>query len=438
MSDISILEAIKKTITLVDVANLFGLRIREVGRGRYCSCCPMPSHDDKNASFYIDLNKGTFHCFGCQAKGDAINLFATLKKMTLKQALPEMVKVFKVILPKSDYQPTEAEKEANQYFKAMKVAQQYYSSLMVPENTGLAYLLSRGVSKEIINTFGLGFSPRSPEGLFGSLKGAGIDPQLASKIGLAVKSKTGNWYDPFFGRVIFPVYNPSGKITGFGGRDLEGKTVAKYKNTAAHVHFNKSQLLYGLAQATYALQETGSAILTEGYMDVLMMHQYGFKNTVGSMGTAVCADQLALLKGRVKKIIILMDGDGPGRKAALRAVKLALECGFEVEVVLLEQDHDPDSFLRTFGAEKMTQAINDAQKGLGFLLETLEREGIDEVASWVKQFLLTRADKIAALIWAKKIGQYLGVNAETLLLSIGFHHSIQPPNDSEVATAALQ
>lgn len=267
-------------------------------------------------------------------------------------------------IPVEERELTDEEKLLQNEADSMYAANEWAMALMENwlHNTdegrdiGLSYLYGRGVTQEAVLQFRLGYMPDSGRALLTEARKAGFDLEILEKIGLLGQNSNGEWYDKFRGRVIFPIQNTSGKVIGFGGRDLKGGK-AKYINSPASTIYNKSQELYGIYQAKNAISRTKRCFLVEGYMDVIGMWQAGMRNVVASSGTALTDGQIALIHRFCGAVTLIYDGDSAGINAALRGTDMLLSHQLEVGVLVLPDDDDPDSFARKHTSEEFQDYI---------------------------------------------------------------------------------
>ena len=234
--------------------------------------------------------------------------------------------------------------------------------------------------------FGLGWARRDWHSLDLALQRAGYDMRLAAEAGLVGRSDRGSVYDRFRGRLIFPIKNLSNQVIAFGGRIIADEDEAKYINSSDTPIYKKGEHLYGLAQARKGITVKGRALLTEGYMDVLTLHQFGYDNAVGVLGTALTPDQIKRLSGFTSQLTLLFDGDRAGRKAALRSCEMLLTRGLACTVVLMPEGEDIDSLLRTQGVEAFEALQAQAPDGLRFCLDVLRALAPRETVEWAKNF----------------------------------------------------
>jgi len=254
-----------------------------------------------------------------------------------------------------------------------------------------AYMERRGIDNALAERFGLGYALPGWQDLADALRRNGCDEALAVKAGLLSKSDKGGYgrtYDRFRGRLIFPIRNLSNQVIAFGGRIVGNEDEAKYINSADSIIYKKGDQLYALPQARRHIALQGAALLTEGYMDVLTLHQFGYEHAVGVLGTALTPEQVKRLSGFTSQIVLLFDGDAAGRKAAQRACELLLPRGLACRVVLLPQGQDIDDLLRKHGPEEFEKLLEAAPDGLRFCLDTVKRHMAPrDAVAWARDFL---------------------------------------------------
>lgn len=361
-----------------DIVEIIGESVQLQHRGRnYIGLCPF--HNEKTPSFNVLPDRGIFKCFGCGKGGNVLTFVMEHQKMNFVDAVVMLAARAGIEIPK-DETPDEQSKH-NRYDEAYNVlrtsANHFYKLLIAPEGKqAMEYLTGRGFGEEIIKKFGLGFSPDGWDGLVSELKMQSFQDQtLMEDAGLAMKSDNGKLYDRFRGRLMFPIQNPMGKVIGFGARRLKEDGMAKYINSPQSLVYNKSQVLYGIFQAKDAIRKQGSAILVEGYADLLSVYQAGFQNVVASSGTALTREQLKLIFRYCQDLKIVYDGDTAGINAAVRGLDLALEEGFEVSVVRLPSGEDPDSFIRKNSAKAFQEELKNGLSLVDFKGEILREQG---------------------------------------------------------------
>lgn len=389
-------------------------------------CCPF--HHEKTPSFSVNETGQYFHCFGCGVGGDVIKFVQKMEAIDYFDAIKKLAKEAGMELPKLDNLDEEIVKKKQRRDLLIQIctdsARFYYKKLN--EKVGYVaqkYLQDRGVDRTTIVKMGLGYSP-DYSSLIKYLRGLGYKDEDILATGVANKSeKDGSLYDSFAKRLIFPVFNASGKVCGFSARALEKTTFAKYKNTASTEIFNKSYILYGVHLLKKArLEENRNyALLVEGQMDVIACHQAGFTNAIASLGTAFNAKHIQTLKRFVDKVIVCFDGDNAGKKAATEALEPLMEENFEVKVVSLPNGNDPDEYIKKHGAEAFEQLLNNAQNVWEFEINALASKfNLKDklsLAKFVKEALniIVRINNFTERdIYLKQISNISGVNEETL------------------------
>jgi len=291
-------------------------------------------------------------------------------------------------------------------------AQEYYRRNLnqVTGDMARAYLRKRGTSPEISAAFGLGASPDDWHGLMNHLVARGFTPEQGVLAGLLSKNDKGNIYDRFRGRLIFPIQNLSGQVIAFGGRIItEGEP--KYLNSSDTPIYKKGEHLYGLHQARQAMTRSKRAILTEGYMDVLSLAQFGYADSCGVLGTALTQDQVKRLSGFCSRIDLIFDGNGAGSKAALRSAEMILHQGVACRLLLMPDGEDVDSLLHKQGREGLEACFEKAADGLDYCLETI-REGFAprEIVAWATGFLGQLSDNALRAYYLPRLADGLGLS----------------------------
>ncbi len=383
------IEEVRTRTDLVDVISRY-VSLRPSGKNFVALC---PFHPDKSPSMTVSAEKGFFHCFGCGESGDVFQFVQKIEKLEFGDALRRLAQEAGVTLT-SDRESTGESERLRELAK--RVAHYYQIFLQEPGGQkALQYLSSRGLTPEIIKKFQLGYAPTVGDHL---LKRFPSSQEDLSKLGLLQESDQGKW-SFFRGRVIFPLCSLQGEVVGFAGRIVD-QGEPKYLNTKGTSLFEKGRLLYGIHLAREAFEREGFALLVEGYMDVIMAHQYGFSNAVASMGTAFTSDQARLLKRFVSRVLIAYDRDSAGQTATLRGLHQLLSAGLDVEVVLLPVGEDPDSLLRKAGAEGFREMLKKSISFCDFYVQRLFEthnarsvSGQDEMLLETRQFI----DEISSL-----------------------------------------
>ena len=378
---------IKARLNIVDVVKRY-VELRRAG-GRWVAPCPF--HQETKPSFSVNEEEGFFYCFGCQASGDLFDFYSRINGLEFKDALEQLAEEANVPLENTRPDPRDAaardfRKTALRMYEA---ARNHYCRNLLAESGRQCreYLERRGITQGIIDGFELGWSLPGWTGLADVLRRSGYTAKQGVESGLLAANDRGSGYDRFRGRLIFPIKNLSGQVIAFGGRIIGDEDAAKYINSTDSPLYKKGENLYGLFQARRAISAKKSVILTEGYMDVLTLHQFGYENVCGVLGTALTPEQIRRLAGFCSHFELIFDGDGPGRKAALRACEMVLSKGLACKVVMLPDGEDIDSLLQQGGREQFEELKLYAPDGLDFCIRALSSQAPREALDWVKKFL---------------------------------------------------
>lgn len=381
---------IKARLNIVDIVRRY-VNLQRHGN-RWVAPCPF--HQETKPSFSVNEEEGFFHCFGCQASGDIFDFYARVNGLEFRETLEQLAEEAGVKLEsfkgKTEGDTSGTTETRRTFLKMYELASGYYArNLVTPDGKDCRdYLAARRLAPEIVGSFGLGWSSKGWQGLADTLRRAGYAPDASVKAGLLSASDRGSPYDRFRGRLMFPIRNLSGHAIAFGGRIIQpDEDAAKYINSADSLIYKKGDHLYGLFQARRTISAKKFAMLTEGYMDVLTLHQYGYTNACGVLGTALTPEQVKRLSGFCSSLELLFDGDGPGRKAALRGVEMAVARGMRCKVVLMPEGEDIDSLLHGSGPEAFEALRDSAPEGLDFCIRMLHAESPREAVTWVKNFL---------------------------------------------------
>ncbi len=334
--------------------------LKQKGR-RFWGCCPF--HNEKTPSFSVDSEAQMYYCFGCHKGGTVINFVMEMERMEFMDAVRLLADRAHMEIPEQSQtgsgriSPDERERiyEANTL-----AARFFHSTLWTGEGAeALNYLYKRGLNDSDIRRFGLGAAPKGWDALQRHMAEQGFDDALLEKAGLVVR-KDGRAYDMFRGRAIFPIINAQGRVVGFGGRAM-GDAQPKYLNTSETPVFNKRQGLYAL---NFAKKERnlGRLVLVEGYMDTVSLRKYGVAGVVATLGTALTEEQARLIKRYAPEVWISYDGDGAGRKAALRALDIFDSQDMKARVIDYPGGMDPDDFVKANGLAGSTRCPNTARR----------------------------------------------------------------------------
>ena len=355
-----------------DIVDVIGQYVSLKKKGaNYVGLCPF--HNEKSGSFNVSPQRQMYHCFGCGVGGDVFKFIQEYENLTFPEALKELADRAGIALPEEgDPAKAKAERDKKQVLLEInkEAARYFYSNLKGNSGAkGLAYFRERKLSDDTIRHFGLGYSNISPDDLVKHLRSKGYKDAQIIEAGLASFDEKRGCHDKFWNRVMFPIMDASGKVIGFGGRVM-GQGEPKYMNSPETPVFDKSRNLFGLNYAKSA--RAGYMILCEGYMDVIAMHQAGFNMAVASLGTAFTTGQAMILKRYVDTVILSYDSDGPGTKAALRAIEILSEVGIKGKVLDLRPHKDPDEFIKNEGKEAFEERLRNAENTFFFQVRVME------------------------------------------------------------------
>ena len=344
------IEEIKSRADIVDVIGKV-VSLKKTG-SNYKGLCPF--HSEKTPSFIVNEQRQYFTCFGCGAKGDVLEFVQRYYGLDFREAMEQLADQYGVILE----QTYSGESLDPLYEINHMAADYYYKNLRKGPGPGLSYAASRELTKETLRDFGIGYAGDDWQGLYSYLKGKGCKDKDLLRLGLVSQSGD-RIYDRFRGRLMFPILNTRGKVIGFGGRIL-GKGEPKYLNSSESSVFQKKNNLYGLNQARETITREDRAIIVEGYMDVISLHQAGVKNAVASLGTALTENQANLLKRYTKNVVLCYDSDDAGVAAAMRGMDVLQSQGLNVRVTHVTDGKDPDDFIKSKGQDAFRELIDRA------------------------------------------------------------------------------
>lgn len=333
----------------------------------HIGCCPF--HNEKTPSFYVSPSKGIYKCFGCGKTGNAVGFLMEHEHYTYPESLHYLARKYNITVDEERMTDEQKERQTERdgLFHVSDFAQKYFADLLYNNEDGraigLSYFHARGMSDEIIKSFGLGYCLEDWRNFTDHARHNGYSNDVLAKTGLTIFNEDGKYYDRFRGRVMFPIYSISGRVLGFSGRVLSSeKQAAKYVNSPDSDIYNKSQTLYGIFQAKTAISKADKCYLVEGNIDVVSMHQSDVRNTVASCGTSLTVEQIRLIKRYTSNVTVLYDGDSAGIKAALRAVNLLFEEGLHVRIVLFPDGEDPDSYAQKYGSTQLQLYLKENEE----------------------------------------------------------------------------
>ncbi|MCQ2436112.1 MAG: DNA primase [Clostridia bacterium] len=334
-----------------------------------------PFHSEKTPSFFVSPVRNTFHCFGCGVGGDVITFVMRTENLDYISAIETLAKRVGMEMPADTSDRKNELVRRGRIYDMNKCAARFFNSSLSGEDAVPAreYLQKRGLTSLAVKRFGLGFAPPKFDALRNHLRSEGYRDEEAKEAFLCGKSeRTGNYFDLFRNRLIFPIIDNFGNVIGFGGRAIDDDTQPKYLNSSDTPVFKKSLNLFALNYARTACSEY--MILCEGYMDTIAMHMAGFTNAVATLGTALTTEQARILAKYTKKVVLSYDSDEAGVKATKRAIPILADVGLEVKVLQINDAKDPDEYIKKFGADKFRMLVEGSRSKLDFLCDSVMKK----------------------------------------------------------------
>jgi DNA primase len=412
----SVVEEVRQATDIVDVISQY-VRLQKRGKN-YLGLCPF--HTEKTPSFTVNREKGLYHCFGCGVGGNVFTFVTQYEKISFGEALRQLAARANISLPSYN---NEKQSEVDEVLDINEKANKYYRDMLHSDegNDAISYLRQkRHFTDETIEKFMLGYAPDRWDGLLNYLSKKGINEKVIEKSGLILKRQDGiGYYDRFRARVMFPVQSPSGRIIAFGGRTLKEDEKAKYINSPETAAYIKGKTLFGIYQAKDAIIEKDSAILVEGYADLIALHQAGIKNVVASSGTALTIEQVQYISRYTSNVYLVYDADTAGQDASLRGADILLEQGMNAFIVELPAGEDPDTFVLSQGSEEFTRLLHDAMNVVEFKASLLQRRTdaprnqITIIQSIVES-LSKISDAIKVNLYVKNLADKFGLQEEAI------------------------
>ena len=423
---------VEKILDAVRIEEVIGDFVSLRKRGaNYLGLCPF--HQDKNPSMSVSATKGIFKCFACGKAGNAVTFLMEHEHLSYWEALRYLAKKYHIEIVEKE--ETAEEIASRMRYESLLVvseyAQKFYADVLwnseVGKAIGLSYFRERKFSDETIRKFGLGYAASRPLTFTAAALKAGYKKEYLVASGLCLEREgSGELYDRFFDRVMFPIHSISGRVIAFGGRTLKtDKSVAKYVNSPQSEIYDKSRSLYGIFQAKNSIAKADKCILVEGYADVISMHQAGVTNVVASSGTSLTVEQIRLIKRFTDKITIIYDGDAAGIKAALRGIDLVLEEGLSVKVVLLPPEDDPDTFAKSHSLIEIQEYIEENEKDFisfksDLLLQETERDPVrrSQVIRDIVQSVAVVPDPILRNVYVEMVAEKFEMKPDSIMATI--------------------
>ncbi len=385
-----------------------------------------PFHNEKTPSFTLYPENGSFYCFGCGEGGDVISFIKKIENLDYIDAVKLLAERVSLPMPEDNSYDDRLSKLKAEMIKANKLAAKFFCDMLLTDGgkPSREYLTGRGLSVKTIRNFGIGYAPDSWDALYKHLKGNGISDEAITEANLCGIGKNGKCYDRFRNRVMFPIIDVRGNVVAFSGRNLPGvESGGKYVNTRDTHIYKKGNMLFGLYSAKNYCSER--AILVEGNMDVIALHQAGFTNTVGSLGTAFTPEQARLISKYTKEVVVMLDADSAGQKATDKVISILTEANVAIRILRLPDCKDPDEFIKKHSAARLQALLDNAKTDIEYMLlraaDGLSMADDDAKITYLKratELLAGVDDSIAVELYTSKLADKYGIAKQTLELSI--------------------
>jgi len=384
-----------------------------------------PFHAEKAPSFTVSPDRQVFHCFGCKKGGDVFAFWMEYHGVTFLEALKDLAEKYGVTVTEtfSSSEEKARTRVRESLFRINEAAAQYFQQALAhagKEDPVIRYLKKRGLPREIILEFRLGYAPNAWDGLTHYLKSRQVDLERAVQAGLIIPKKGEGYYDRFRDRLMFPIFNLRGQVVGFGGRVLDD-AVPKYLNSPETPIFHKGEFPYGLHASHQAIRRKGVAVVVEGYMDLLALRRHGLEEVVATLGTALTHDHIRKIKGYAREAIVVFDADEAGKMAALRSLPLFLNEGLAARAVGLPHGHDPDSFVNRNGLPAFRSFLEKAIPMFDFFMDEKLAQGGSDIEGKVrvlKEILPVLAqvrNRAQRALYAGRLSERMGIKEEVIL-----------------------
>ena len=416
----SFAERVKQQADIVRVIGEY-VRLKKTGQN-FTGLCPF--HPEKSPSFAVHPVRQIYHCFGCGAGGDVFKFVMELEKLSFPEAIRTVAEKSGIPIPKPRERTPEERRENQQRSGLVEMhreAAAFFARQLLGNAEGkvaAAYLEDRGLNKEAMTHFGLGFAPSTGDALLRFLKVKYPEPFLETS-GLFSRDQSGRMYDRFRRRIMFPISNEAGKVIAFGGRAM-GDDMPKYMNSPETPIYSKSNVLYHVDRAKEALRQNDFGVLVEGYMDAIAVARAGITNVIASCGTSLAEPQIKLLSRFTRRVIVNYDPDTAGQVATERSLTLLLEKEFDVRVLALPGGADPDKFLKEQGADAYRKLLAAAPPYLDYLIGRARKmdrttaEGKVAALNFLMPYVQRLPNRLLRSEWATRIASELRVDEPVL------------------------
>ncbi|OGC24360.1 DNA primase [candidate division WOR-1 bacterium RIFOXYB2_FULL_42_35] len=418
-------ELIEEIRSKTDIVKIISEHVQLKKRGKnYVGLCPF--HSEKIGSFTVSPEKQIFHCFGCNEGGNAFAFLMKLENIGFMEAVDEVGEKVGIAVPKEGRKPS-SKNEQEKLYQVMKLAADFFQDCLQAETgqTAKEYLLKRAISPKTMADFGLGFAPAGWDNLFKHLVSRGVQPSLIEATGLIMAREGNNgYYDRFRERLIFPIVDQRKRVIAFGGRAL-GNEEPKYLNSPDTLIYHKGETVYGLNLTKENIKKAKTAVLVEGYFDLVTPFQNGINNIAASLGTALTTQQSKLLARYAETVIVAFDADAAGGIATERSVELLRNQNLNVKVAEFSPEKDPDEFINKQGVEAFQKCLADALPYLEYKIkQTLSRHNLQEIEGRsqalgeVARLLSGEKDPFVQKEYAKSTSRLLGTDIDSILAAV--------------------
>lgn len=423
-------EKILEILDRVDIERVIGRTVTLKRQGaRLSGLCPF--HKEKSPSFSVDPQKKLYHCFGCKAGGDVFDFVMRMETVEFPEAVRMLAREVGVELPERGESEEERRlrQEKERLYRVNEQAQAYYEKMLWADPRALEYVKkARGLSDETIRTWHLGFAPQAWSAMSDALLARGVTEDLLVRVGLSARRREQSGiYDKLRGRVVFPIAIPGEYVAGFGARRAdwlvtdEADKGPKYLNSPESPIYEKSSIFFGLAQGKDAIRKSKQAVLVEGYLDVIALHQAGIQTAIATCGTALSGRHSAMLVRLCEEVVTLYDGDAAGQDATRRAAEILLATGVSVRVAALPEADDPDTFVQRLGGDAMRKLLAEAPSAIDHAVTiALQRHagagvaGTVKIVEEVRPLLMAVKDPLQRDLYIEGSARRIGIDGRML------------------------
>lgn len=422
-------DKISEVINRADILDVISSVVLLKKKGKeYLGLCPF--HSEKTPSFTVNPVKQVFYCHGCHEGGNVFSFIMKQNSISFPEAVNLLAKRYGIEVIPEKMTPEQKKKltERENLININKAAMAFFQKCLFSKNNkdgALEYLYNRKITKETIISFNLGYVPAGWNNLVNHFSREKFSLPLVEKSGLIVSNKTG-FYDRFRGRIIFPIFDLTNQVIGFGGRVMD-TSLPKYLNSPETPLYNKSRSVFGINKAKNECRKTGMVYIVEGYFDLIALHQHAFYNSVATLGTALTREHARLLKGFIGEngtIILVYDSDDAGLRAAKRSIDIFIKEHVNAKILILPSGHDPDSYLFEFGGEAFKNIAKKGLSTISFLIESeikeygLSLEGKVKIIAQISKLLGAVNDNVLRSLYIKELSERVGVDESAIMEKI--------------------